>query len=456
MMTLRKTFLCVASVAMVIVNSWSSSVRAQDESIPAIPLLPAVRAVPIQQAVPATEADQAQDPMQQYLRQQQAAREALEPLRKNAPYQEVEPISLPNGRQILGFTALRHNELAVISGKASEYGAVNALIQAFTKQTPNELIWLDAQGQVIRIAPLSFLPAAVNVAPDGMVFVVGDGKIAQFSADGKLVADVESPHAAAVVTDRARLENDIRARREQELKSLRENVTATEEATKVLQEKPESQRTEEEKSELEMYKQSAASLKVYVEQQEKQPLQAYIEAALTEIRQVHRVAASDKELFIVTRQMGGYGFAVWRMNRDFTDAKQIIDGLAGCCGQMDVQVHNDTLFVAENARHRVGQYDRDGNQVTSFGSATRDDVLKGFGSCCNPMNTCFTSDGDVLTSESNGVVKRFKTDGELAEVAGIAKVEEGCKNSSIGISSDGSRLYYFDVQQGRLLVLKRT
>ena len=72
------------------------------------------------------------------------------------------------------------------------------------------------------------------------------------------------------------------------------------------------------------------------------------------------------------------------------------------------------------------------------------------------MNTCFTSDGDVLTSESNGIVKRFKTDGEFVEVVGIAKIEEGCKNSSIAISSDGSRLYYFDVQQGRLLVLNRT
>ena len=321
---------------------------------------------PNQQAVPATDADQSQDPMQQYLREQQAAREALEPLRKNAPYQEVEPISLPNGRKILGFTALCNNELAVISGKASEYGAVNALIQAFTKPTPNELIWLDAEGQVIRIVPLSFLPAAVNVAADGTVFVVGDGKIAQFSADGKLVADVESPHSAAILKDRARLENDIKARREEELKSLRDSVTATEEAMKVLQEKPEEQRSEEEKSELEMYKQSAASLKMYVEQQEKQPLEEYIEAALSGFRQVHRVAASDKELFIVTRQIGGYGFAVWRMNRDFTDAKQIIDGLAGCCGQMDVQVHNETVFVAENARHRVGQYDRDGNQVTSL------------------------------------------------------------------------------------------
>ena len=263
---------------------------------------------------------------------------------------------MAGGRHILGFAALSNNELAVISGKATEYGgAFQAFVQAFTKQPPNELLWLDAEGQVLRAAPLSFLPAAVNVAPDGMVFVVGDGKIAQFSADGKLVAEVESPHVAELVSDRGRLETDTQARREEELKSLRDSVTATEDAIKTLQEKPEAQRTEEEKSELEMYAQSATSLKTYVEQQEKQSLEQYLEAALSEFRQVHRVAASDKELFIVTRQVGGYGYAIWRMNRDFTEAKQIVDGLAGCCGQMDVQVHNGTLFVAENAQHRVGQ-----------------------------------------------------------------------------------------------------
>ena len=244
MMILHRTFRCVASVAMVIMISWSNSVRAQDESVPAVPLQPAEKVATGDEGL-------VQDQYQVYLREQQAAREALEPLRKNAPYQEIEPLSLAGGRHILGFAALSNNELAVISGKATEYGgAVQALVQAFTKQTPNELLWLDAQGQVLRAAPLSFLPAAVNVAPDGMVFVVGDGKIAQFSADGKLVAEVESPHVAELVSDRGRLEKDTQARREEELKSLRDSVTATEDAIKTLQEKPEAQRTEEEKSEL--------------------------------------------------------------------------------------------------------------------------------------------------------------------------------------------------------------
>ncbi|MHB8862597.1 MAG: hypothetical protein ACYC6N_09345 [Pirellulaceae bacterium] len=385
----------MVSVAIVSVLFQGNPARAQEESVPSVPLQPAATA----------EAEvQVQDAFQQYLLEQQAARESLEPVRKKAPYQEVEPLRLAKGRHILGFAALRNNQLVVISGKATEYGAVAALMQAFTKQTPNELLWLDAEGQVIRTAPLSFLPAAVNVAPDGAVFVVGESMIAHFTADGTLFAEVESPHAAEFRKERARFEKDIRARREEELKSLRDNVVATDEAIKTLQEKPEAERTEEERDELEMYQQSAASLKAYVEEQEKQPLDQYIDAALAGSRQVHRVAATDQDLFIVTQQMGGYGYAIWRMTRDFTEAKQIVDGLAGCCGQMDIQVHHGLLFVAENAQHRVGQYDRDGNQVTTFGGASRADILKGFGSCCNPMNTCFMPDGDLLTSESNGVV----------------------------------------------------
>ena len=198
----------------------------------------------------------------------------------------------------------------MISGKATSYGPLNGLIQAFTKQTPNELLWLDAQGKVIRSVPLSFLPAAVNVAPDGMVYVVGDGKLAQFAADGKLVAEVASPHTFELAKERARLAEDIRVRREEELKSLRESVTSTEDAIKVLQEKPESERTEEEKNELAMYQQSASSLRAYVEQQEKQSLEQYTESALANAAQLLRVAASDKELFVVTRQVAGYGFAI--------------------------------------------------------------------------------------------------------------------------------------------------
>jgi sugar lactone lactonase YvrE len=151
----------------------------------------------------------------------------------------------------------------------------------------------------------------------------------------------------------------------------------------------------------------------------------------------------------------GYGYAVWRADRDFSNPKQIITGLSGCCGQMDIQTANNEVFVAENSRHRVVRYDRDGKQVGSFGKTDREGVGEGFGGCCNPMNLCFAADGALLVSESNGVVKKFTPDGKYETLVGIAEVPAGCKNSAIGISSDGQYVYYIDIQKSNIIQLAR-
>jgi sugar lactone lactonase YvrE len=71
------------------------------------------------------------------------------------------------------------------------------------------------------------------------------------------------------------------------------------------------------------------------------------------------------------------------------------------------------------------------------------------------MNTCLDNTGCLLTSESNGLVKRYSLDGEMQEVVGVADVEAGCKNSSIGLSADGSSLYYLDIHNGTVVVLEK-
>jgi sugar lactone lactonase YvrE len=147
---------------------------------------------------------------------------------------------------------------------------------------------------------------------------------------------------------------------------------------------------------------------------------------------------------------------VWRTDKSFAGPKQIIKGLSGCCGQMDIQASGGEVFVAENSRHRVVRYDRDGAEVGRFGKTDREGVGEGFSGCCNPMNLCFTADGALLASESNGVVKRFTPDGKYENTVGVAKVPEGCKNSAIGISSDGDRVYYIDIQQSKILMLARS
>jgi hypothetical protein len=54
-----------------------------------------------------------------------------------------------------------------------------------------------------------------------------------------------------------------------------------------------------------------------------------------------------------------------------------------------------------------------------------------------------------------GRSQRYSLDGEFKEVVGVADVQAGCKNSSIGMSADGSHLYYLDVQKGTVVVLEK-
>jgi sugar lactone lactonase YvrE len=172
-------------------------------------------------------------------------------------------------------------------------------------------------------------------------------------------------------------------------------------------------------------------------------------------QQINAIAVSDKDVFIACPMSKGYGYAVWRTDRDFQNPQQVISGLSGCCGQMDIQAAKDQVFVAENSRHRVVRYDRDGKKLGSFGKTDREGVGEGFSGCCNPMNLCFAADGALLAAESNGVVKRFTPEGEFEGLIGTAQVQEGCKNSAIGISSDGERVYYIDIQGSNILVLAR-
>lgn len=71
------------------------------------------------------------------------------------------------------------------------------------------------------------------------------------------------------------------------------------------------------------------------------------------------------------------------------------------------------------------------------------------------MNLCFSKEGNLFVSESNGVVKHFTPAGKYLGIVGVAKVQPGCKNSCVAVSADESRLYYIDIYQSKIIVLTR-
>lgn len=207
------------------------------------------------------------------------------------------------------------------------------------------------------------------------------------------------------------------------------------------------------KQQLEMYEQM-------VEQQggeelTEEDIEQQIDASIEYKCRVASISEADGEVFLATGSQKGRGFAVWRSSRHFDNAEEIVTGLSGCCGQMDVQACCDGVFVAENSRARVAAFDRTGESIRTWGSRDRNGV-EGFASCCNPMNVAFGADGAVYTAESKvGRIKKYSPEGELLELVGKVDLIPGCDKVTIAIGPGGDRVYMLDITRNHIVVLER-
>lgn len=358
-------------------------------------------------------------------------------------------------------------------------------------------------------------PEAINVGSDGQVYIAGQGKLLCVSTSGKVITEAESPHAADMMSKKDEIRGSILQqqkrsaerfssmlgqyqkmldRAEVKLKALEETlaehkqqsaeapaseadavVAAAEELAEEGSSADESTKPAPSKAEL-------AMLKVRIKQQKRnrdnaarmvKQIEQIVDAEggakeLSEVEIEKRVKSSmeykmrvasiseaDGQVYVATSAPKGYGFAVWRMNRDFAEADSIVDGLSGCCGQMDVQAGKDGLFVAENSRHRVCRFDENGKLVCEWGSQARTGT-RGFGSCCNPMNVAFGPGGSVYTAESgSGRIKRYDAEGNLLGLVGSVEIVPGCKKVSIAVDSSGDRVYMLDITRHHIVMMER-
>lgn len=378
-------------------------------------------------------------------------RASLDELRGTAPFREMRSIAVASSRgQILGFCTLPGGGLVALTGLSERYGAV---IPDATTIVPDRIVWLTAAGEEERAVELPFKPRAATTGPDGSIWVVGGATVARYAADGTCLATAEAPHFTLSPEAREELADELRARHAAELESSAEHIERMKSTLATLEAKKEGEPGHNPRM-IPIFKRSVESVTAQLESRRQLTEAQVVDEAIDRARQLHRVAVTADAVFLVSQMESGYGFCVWRCTPDLADPVRIVEGLAGCCGQMDIQVAGDTLVIAENSRHHVRVVDFDGEKRHTFGKTNRDDVTKGFGGCCNPMNTCLAADGDLFTSESNGLVKRYSPDGEFRGVVGVADVQAGCKNSSIGLAADGSALYYLDVHKGTLVVLE--
>src|SRR5204863_1303884 len=75
------------------------------------------------------------------------------------------------------------------------------------------------------------------------------------------------------------------------------------------------------------------------------------------------IAVTDQDVFVVCPSTSDFSYTVYRLDHELKNPKLVIEGLHGCCGQMDVQASDGKLWIPHNAKHRVECRDRDGKQL---------------------------------------------------------------------------------------------
>ena len=166
------------------------------------------------------------------------------------------------------------------------------------------------------------------------------------------------------------------------------------------------------------------------------------------------LCATGKDLFVVMR--GQTGYQVVRMDHELEHQKVIATGLRGCCGQMDISAHGDDIVVAENSRHRIVRYDREGEKKLAWGQRSRGEE-QGFGGCCNPMNVCVAG-GIVYTAESVSPAARvsaYSLEGKYLGLVGSAEGPASCARVTIDLSPDRKTLYFLDRKSHVVRVLEK-
>jgi hypothetical protein len=349
---------------------------------------------------------------------------------------------------ILSFCLNKEGQIIALVGSGFGYGAGDGA------KGESGVKVLSKEGDAIKEWKVDFDAQSINVDSDGTVYVAGSGTVAKFSPDGTLLKKLELPHIAELLKNK----DTIRKRAEQEAHQRRQSVKAFVNASKNrikrLEETPAEKRSASDTLAIAQLKRSIKMMEK--DQTEEESIDSIVQQITARMRIINSIAVSDRDVFVVCGEDTGYGYSVWRTDHDFSNAKRVMKGLAGCCGQMDVQVLGDDLLVAENCNHSFARFDRDAKKIGEWGGRTTGlgDNPKCFGGCCNPMNVRCGPNGDIFTAESEGIVKRFSGKGDFVALVAKRPLSGGCKNVAVAASSDGKFVYCCDKAGSRINIFE--
>jgi hypothetical protein len=276
---------------------------------------------------------------------------------------------------------------------------------ASAKDAPGIRVY-SPEGKLLRTFPLEIKPMSICTGKDGSIFVAGDGKVVKLDAAGKVVASAASPMA-------------------------QESIVLSQETQDMVRE---------------MVKISKKPL-----EEELARMKANIESHRAEVT---ALAATGDDVFMVAPSPNDFTYRVYRFDQALSSPKLVVDKLRGCCGLMDIACHDGKLWIAHNSRHAVESRDRDGAQLSKFGTSGKVKA-EDFGGCCEPKNVRVLANGDILAAESepDPCIKRFSPTGKFLGVVAMWKVEKPeCVRVTVEASPDASRYYLLDIKHDAIRV----
>lgn len=312
----------------------------------------------------------------------------------------------------------------------------------------------NADKSLIRKIAVPFTPTAIDLDASNTVYVAGEGKICKMTDQGKILQMAGTPNMEGKDIDQLKKDvlDDYKKQMEQRAETFAKQIETLKEKIAKIEEVEEGERTKRQTAQLKSFQQQLESISQFAEPQNIDPAMA--EYLVANKFRVPSLCATGNHVFVTTGAKSGFAFAIWRVDTNFENAKEVIPQVSGCCGQMDVEADEDHFYVADNTKFCVTVYDADGKKVSSFGKRA-EKADNGFGSCCNPMNVSCCKNGDTLTAESSiGKIKRFDAEGKLVSYVGRARIGAGCKHVALGYDEQRDRYYiqYQDKNQICILV----
>ena len=126
-----------------------------------------------------------------------------------------------SGATLQDFCLDRNGMVVALLAKNSALGTIGKL--AGQDATKSQVRILDRDGKLVRNWDVDFAAQAINCAPDGSIYVAGNGRVANFDSEGKSLRQEDAPQVA-LLKDEDELREAAKAQIESEKESTAEQI----------------------------------------------------------------------------------------------------------------------------------------------------------------------------------------------------------------------------------------